>query len=138
MLFRSVEMLQFMKDKSLKMAVCSGRTLVEIAEKLDASKLSDWFPIEHRITQSDANFKGKPDPGMYIFALTRLGVSGDEAVVFEDTVPGVVAGKAAGAKVVALPSIYSRQYQFEQADLVIRGGWPEVVEKWRTIEDLAD
>ena len=135
---KTIEMLQFVRSQSLKMTVCSGRTLVELAMKLDKTGLSDWFPLEYRVTQADANNIGKPDPGMCLSALTKLGVSADEAIVFEDTASGVLAAQRAGIKVVALPSYYSREHNFEQADLIIWQGWPEVVKKWDTIKGLVE
>ena len=135
---KTIEMLQFVKDQSLKMTVCSGKTLVELAMKLDKTGLSEWFPLEYRVTQADANNIGKPDPGMCLAALKKLGVSAHEAVVFEDTASGVIAAKRAGIKVVALPSYYSREHNFEQANLVIWKGWPEVLEKWDKIKGLVE
>ncbi len=135
---KTIEMLRFVKDQSLKMAVCSGKTLVETAMKLEKTGLSDWFPIEYRVSQADANYKGKPDPGMYLCALNKLGVSADEAIVFEDSEAGVIAAKAAGITVVAMPSRYSREHNFEQADLVFWNGWPEVLKKWHVIKELIE
>lgn len=45
---------------------------------------------------------GKPDPEGYRLALARLDRSAEEAVVFEDTVSGLEAGRAAGARTIAI------------------------------------
>jgi len=132
----TLEMLHFANDKSLLMAVCSGKSPVELAMKLDKTGLSDWFPEQYRVTQADAGHKGKPDPGMYLVALERLKVSADEAIVFEDTASGVLAAKRAGVKVVALPNYYSYQHNFEEADLVLQNGWADVMAKWDQIQSL--
>lgn len=134
----TLEMLQFARNRALKTAVCSGKTLVELAMKLDKTGLADWFPVEHRVTQADANGIGKPDPGMCLAALRKLGVSANEAIVFEDTASGVLAAKRAGIKVVALPSFYSREHDFGQADMILWNGWPEVLEKWDGIKGLVE
>lgn len=42
----------------------------------------------------------KPAPDLYLFALQTLGLRPDEAIVVEDSVPGVAAGKSAGLRVV--------------------------------------
>jgi beta-phosphoglucomutase len=133
---QTLEMLQFVKENSLKTAVCSGKSPVELAMKLDKTGLADWFPPSYRITQADAGQKGKPDPGMCLIALKRLGVATHEAVVFEDTASGVMAAKKAGIKVVALPNDYSREHHFEPADLILEEGWSEVLQKWEIIKDL--
>lgn len=134
----TLEILRCIKDKSLKMAVCSGKSPVELAMKLDKTGLSDWFSDQYRVTQADAGQKGKPDPGMCLKALERLGVSAHEAIVFEDTASGVLAANRAGIKVVALPNYYSRQHNFELADLVLQNGWSEVMEKWEQVKSLVE
>lgn len=53
------------------------------------------------ITASDV-IRGKPDPEAYLKAAARLGWPAAECVVVEDVPAGVRAGKAAGARVVAL------------------------------------
>ena len=128
--------LEFFKSQSYKMAVCSGKTPPDTALKLEKAELTEWFPVTNRVSQADVDFKGKPAPDMYLLALTKLGVSADEAVVFEDTAAGILAAKTAGIRAVAIPSRYSRYHNFEQADLVCVNGWPEVLENWPTIKAL--
>jgi HAD superfamily hydrolase (TIGR01509 family) len=47
--------------------------------------------------------RGKPDPEAYLRAAGLLGVDITRCVVLEDSPPGVAAGLAAGARVVAVP-----------------------------------
>ena len=132
----TLKFLEFCKSQSYKIAVCSGKTQVETALKLETAKLTEWFPVANRISHADADFKAKPAPDMYLCALTKLGVSAAEALVFEDTTSGVVAAKSAGIRVVALPSRYSLNHDFEQADLVFMNGWSDVLQNWQTIKAL--
>jgi HAD superfamily hydrolase (TIGR01509 family) len=46
--------------------------------------------------------RGKPHPDIYLYAARELGVAAEEALVIEDTAPGVAAAKAAGMIVVGL------------------------------------
>jgi beta-phosphoglucomutase-like phosphatase (HAD superfamily) len=48
---------------------------------------------------------GKPDPEGFLLAAARLGVDPARCLVVEDTVPGVLAGRAAGAVVAGLRGI---------------------------------
>ncbi|AFC85294.1 HAD-IA family hydrolase [Frateuria aurantia] len=45
---------------------------------------------------------GKPDPQGYIEGARRLGVAPAETLVFEDAAAGIAAGRAAGARVIAV------------------------------------
>ena len=46
--------------------------------------------------------KGKPAPDIYLAVADRLSVPPEKCLVFEDIVPGIMAGKNAGMKVVAV------------------------------------
>ena len=48
---------------------------------------------------------GKPDPEGYLLAAERLGVLPARCLVVEDAEPGLAAGRAAGARVVALKGL---------------------------------
>lgn len=52
-------------------------------------------------------FSGKPAPDGYVQAAARLGIGPQRCVVFEDTPPGVQAGRAAGATVIGLRTTYA-------------------------------
>ena len=56
---------------------------------------------------------GKPAPDIYLAVAGKLGVQPCECLVFEDIVPGIMAGKNAGMKVCAVEDEYSL-YQKEE------------------------
>src|SRR5712692_392525 len=55
----------------------------------------------HLVTSTDVK-NGKPDPEPYLKGAQILGVPASECIVFEDAPAGIRAGKAAGARVLAL------------------------------------
>jgi HAD superfamily hydrolase (TIGR01509 family) len=68
---------------------------------------ADWHRYFEVIVSSDECAQGKPAPDVYLEVLRRLGVTPERAVVVEDSSAGVRAGKAAEAKVVAIPRAYT-------------------------------
>ena len=62
--------------------------------------------------------RGKPDPEGYLTAARRLGVDPAEAVVIEDSPPGIEAGRAAGAATVGVTSTHAAA-ELAAADVVI-------------------
>ena len=67
--------------------------------------------------------KGKPAPDVYLEAAKRCCVSPENCLVFEDILPGILAGKAAGMKVCAVEDAYSLSQKEEKqkaADYYIR------------------
>lgn len=60
------------------------------------------LPIPEIVVTSEDVSNGKPAPDGYRLGAQRLGVDPTSCVVFEDAPPGIAAGLAAGARVVAL------------------------------------
>jgi mannitol-1-/sugar-/sorbitol-6-phosphatase len=60
------------------------------------------------ITSTDVKI-GKPDPEPYLKAAAKLGFAASDCVVVEDAPAGVRAGKAAGARVIALLTTMPRR-----------------------------
>jgi mannitol-1-/sugar-/sorbitol-6-phosphatase len=69
------------------------------------------------VTADDVS-RGKPDPEGYLTAARRLGVDPVEALVVEDAPPGIEAGRAAGAAVVAVTSTHARA-ELGGADVIV-------------------
>lgn len=70
--------------------------------------------------------RGKPDPEGYLTAAARLGIDPVEALVVEDSPPGIAAGRAAGAATVGVTSTHAAA-ELRAADVVIA-----------TLEELPD
>jgi sugar-phosphatase len=60
------------------------------------------LPVPERMVTSDDVERGKPDPEPYLTGAARLGFPPHECVVVEDAPAGIRAGRAAGARVIAL------------------------------------
>ena len=71
------------------------------------------------VIYADDVSRGKPDPEGYLTAAGRLGVDPGEALVVEDSPPGIEAGRAAGAATVAVTSTHAAADL--AADVVIDG-----------------
>jgi beta-phosphoglucomutase len=83
------------------------------------------------IISSEAVTHGKPAPDIFLLAAENLGLSPERTVVLEDVPAGIEAGKAAGARVIAIASGHPPG-ELAGADLVVRSFeevlWPE--ERW--------
>jgi beta-phosphoglucomutase len=63
--------------------------------------------------------QGKPNPEIYLKTAKAIGLDPALCVVFEDSLSGVKAGKAAGCKVVGVMTTHSAE-ELQETDLVIR------------------
>jgi sugar-phosphatase len=69
------------------------------------------------IAAEDVN-SGKPAPDGYVMAAGRLGVDASDCLVVEDTPTGIVAGNAAGARVIAVATTFPPEALREAAVVV--------------------
>jgi len=91
----SVRYLQAVKDAGLLAAVVSSSANAE--QVLEVAGLSDF--IDHRVdgvVAKQRGLPGKPAPDTFLAAAADLGVPKEQAVVFEDALAGVEAGRAGG------------------------------------------
>jgi len=87
----------------LPMAIATSSYSTSVTEKRKHhEEMFSYF--DTIVTGDDPALKhGKPSPDIYLEAARRIGVNPKDCVVFEDGMPGVQAGKAAGCFVVAIP-----------------------------------
>jgi beta-phosphoglucomutase family hydrolase len=119
----SVRYLEAAKAAGLRIAVVSSSANTQ--EVLRVTGLEKFF--EARIDAQEAiarNLKGKPAPDTFLAGAAALGVGPDQAVVFEDAIAGVEAGRAgAFALVVGVDRVRSgdsaRALRDHGADIVV-------------------
>jgi HAD superfamily hydrolase (TIGR01509 family) len=83
----------------LGLASSSNRPIIDLA--LEASGLGRLFRTS---VSSEEVGRGKPAPDVYLAAARRLGVAPGEAAAIEDSSNGILAGRAAGMRVIAIPN----------------------------------
>ena len=76
------------------------------------------MPIPPILVTADDVSNGKPAPDGYRLGARRLGVEPSSCIVFEDAPPGIAAGRAAGARVIALRTTHP-DADFSNADAMI-------------------
>ena len=113
-------------------AIVTGSTREELQMVMEAVGLSER-PFAAVLCDEDCA-RSKPDPEGYLRALDQLGVTPDEALVFEDSRPGIAAARMAGITVAFISELASRDRGAE-ADVRFRDfaeAWEAVRERIRT------
>jgi len=123
-----LEILDAFKGR-LKLAVATGAQMEFLDLVLDKLRIREYFDV---LQTADALERGKPDPEIYLLTCCRLSLPPAGCVVLEDARNGVLAGKAAGCPVIAVPSDYTRGQDFGEADWVE----PDLFAAARRIEKL--
>ncbi len=104
------------KAMNLKLAVASSSPHLWVDEHLKRLNLFDYFDV---IRCKDDVQKIKPEPDLFLAALSGLGVRADEAVIFEDSLNGIRAARRAGIRVVAVPNLVTMHTNIEGETLRI-------------------
>ena len=106
--------LGFCKEHGIKLGVATSnsRELVECAaEALHLHSYMDCIMTACEVQ------KGKPAPDIYLAVADKLGVTPSDCLVFEDILPGIMAGKNAGMTTCAVADDYSENVRAEKIAL---------------------
>jgi sugar-phosphatase len=99
----------------LGLASSSARSIIDAA----TARLGLETAFEAVCSASDEPW-GKPHPAVYLATAARLGVAPTACLAIEDSLPGVIAAKAARMTCVAVPDVGAdRLAPFAVADLVL-------------------
>lgn len=96
-----------------------------VATASDRAWVQRWFtrfelwPYFQAIATGDDVKHNKPAPDVYLFAASQLGVPPERCLVFEDSLPGLTAAKAAGMTVIAIPGPHMHHLDYSLADAII-------------------
>jgi HAD superfamily hydrolase (TIGR01509 family) len=74
--------------------VASSSLPERLSYTLGLTGLSPWFG--RAVFSTSLVARGKPAPDIYLYAAEQMGAAPERALVIEDSVPGVIAAKAAG------------------------------------------
>jgi HAD superfamily hydrolase (TIGR01509 family) len=108
--------IEFLKNNNIRMCIGTSSRMFLVDILLDRFNLRAHF--EHVIS-GDMVERGKPAPDIYHLCLEKLGLPGGQCLVLEDSHNGMLAGKAAGCQVCAIPSEYTRHQDFSEADIIV-------------------
>jgi 16S rRNA pseudouridine516 synthase len=114
-----LDLLHYAKKQGLKLGIATSNSGELVSCISEAHHLREFFTV---IKTSCEVEKGKPAPDIFLLVASELGVKPERCLVFEDIVPGIIAGKSAGMKVCAVEDAYSvktREEKMKLADYYI-------------------
>lgn len=108
------EFVEHCHENGIKLGIASSNSRELVENVISVHGLMDYF--DSIVTACEVD-KGKPAPDVYLEAAKRCGAAPEKCLVFEDIVPGIMAGKSAGMKVCAVEDAYSRHQDAEKKRL---------------------
>ena len=107
------------RAEGVRLAIATTTTRASLVSLITATLGEDalgWFAA---IKTGEDVTRKKPDPEVYLLALSALGLPPDQCIAFEDTSNGVQAARGAGLRVVVTPSMFSKGEDFTGAAIVL-------------------
>lgn len=92
-----------LKDSGYRIAVCSNSVRASINLMLQKSSLSQY--IDFSLSNEDVK-NSKPDPEIYLKAISKLNISPQECLIVEDNPNGIAAARASKSHVLEVNSVH--------------------------------
>lgn len=91
-----------------QIAVCSNSIRNTIETMMQKAALREYVDL---IVSNEDVKNSKPDPEMYQTAIRKFGLQPKECIVVEDNPNGIAAGRASGANVLPVATVYDVNYE---------------------------
>lgn len=110
-----VRLVRELHQHGYRQAIASSAPIENVELIVEVLQLKELFSA---IVSGQDIVHGKPHPEVFLLAAERLGVLPRRSVVFEDSVAGVEAARAAGMSVIAITNSWTRDALWA-ADVVV-------------------
>lgn len=111
-----IKLLKYLEKESITMAIASSSPLNQIKFILHKLNLSNYFKV---VVSGEDVERGKPHPDVFLEAAKQLKTKPEFCLILEDAETGVIAGKAAGMKVIAVQNNYTKNQDHSKADRIV-------------------
>ena len=111
------EFMQELKKRGIRSAIVTSSNDIKMSNAYAAHP--ELHDLVDAVLTSEHFSKSKPDPECFLKGMEVLGATPQETIVFEDSVHGITAGRASGAKVIGLATTNKREALTPLCDMVI-------------------
>ncbi len=112
-----LDLLKKAKKEGLLLALATISHKEETLKAVKRLGLDKYFDVI--VDKDDIGQRIKPLPDIYLAAAKKLKISPKNCCAFEDSLTGVEAAKAARMVCIAIPTKYSKHFDYSKADLII-------------------
>lgn len=124
------EILSYLKDRGIALAVASSTREVTVRKWLDQAGLTEYFD---KIICGDMVENGKPAPDIYIKACEELGLTRTGVFAIEDSYNGIRSAVAAGLDAIMVPDLLPPTDEMKKKAHKIYKDLTEVMAYFKTI-----
>jgi beta-phosphoglucomutase len=125
-----VAFLEALKAAGIGTAVGTSAPVENLDFVMDTLHLRPYF---HVLLEAGMVARPKPDPAIYLRAMHDLGADPARSAVFEDSMTGIRAGRASGAKVIGVATTEPADHLRQVCDDVITDFTEMTIERLRLV-----
>lgn len=122
------EMLTFLKEKGMRLAVASSNTHGQIEKNLEKAGLLHYFDA---LVGGDEVENGKPYPDIFQLAAKQIACAPEECYAFEDGMNGIRAASAAGCSTIMVVDLTPLN---EEAEAICTGIYDSLLEAFDAVK----
>jgi beta-phosphoglucomutase len=99
----------FFKANNIPFTIATSAGIENVGFYFENMHLDRWFSLD-KVVYNNGTFRGKPHPDVFLAAAGKLDLHPNETVIFEDSVPGILAAQRAGAGKIYIVNSYGENY----------------------------
>ena len=92
---------KLLRDHSIPSGIATNAHPKNLDVLVQSMEFEKFFG-KHIYCIAHVNYKAKPDPALFLHTAAQLGVAPEDCIVFEDSLYGFLAAKAAGMRCIAI------------------------------------
>lgn len=111
------ELFGFLEMNGIPFTIATSAGIENVGFYFEHMNLNRWFSLD-TITYDRGMFRGKPFPDVFLAAAQQLDLDPKDTVIFEDSIPGILAAESAGAGKIYMVNSYGENYSRFSYDII--------------------
>ncbi|ADQ80409.1 HAD-superfamily hydrolase, subfamily IA, variant 3 [Paludibacter propionicigenes WB4] len=111
------DLFNFLASNNIPQTIATSAGIENVAFYFEHMGLNRWFSLD-KVAYNDGTLRGKPEPDVFLAGAEKLGLKPSETVIFEDSVPGIIAAEKAGAGLIYIVNSYGENYSRFSYDII--------------------
>jgi beta-phosphoglucomutase len=100
----ALNLFSYLQSIHIPYTIATSSGWVNIEFYIKYMDLAKWFNTE-KIIYDNGNFRGKPNPDIFLLAMQKLNTKPEDVLIFEDSLNGIMAAESAGVgKIIVVNS----------------------------------
>jgi HAD superfamily hydrolase (TIGR01509 family) len=107
----------YLSAKRIPITIATSAGIENVSFYFENMHLGRWFNFD-KIVFDTGTFRGKPAPDVFLLAAEKLGLQTKNTIIFEDSVPGILAAETSGAGKIYIVNSYGENYSQFSHDII--------------------